>query len=174
MPRLTSLLALTATVVGLASVTGSTGATAASHHPALLQHSAPERWAPPLGRPVEVSAPYRAPTHRYGAGHRGIDLPATPGETVLAPVPGVISFAGTVVDRGVISIRVDARTVVSLEPVLPEVATGETVLRGQRLGRTGEGGHCLAECLHLGLRIDDEYADPMRHLVNRPILLPWE
>ena len=34
-----------------------------------------------------------------------------PGAEVLAPASGTVSFAGTVVDRPVLSIRVDERTV---------------------------------------------------------------
>ncbi|GAB2570076.1 M23 family metallopeptidase [Leucobacter ruminantium] len=140
-----------------------------------LTASAPgaERWAPPLGRALEVSGPYRAPVHDYASGHRGIDLPAVPGEAVLAPVSGTVSFAGPVVDRGVVSIRLDTDTVVSIEPVAAEVATGASVRRGERIGAVSSGGHCLAECVHVGVRVEGAYVNPMRFFANRPVLLPW-
>ena len=135
---------------------------------------APLRWAPPLGAPLRIAQPYRPPPTPYAAGHRGIDLPAVSGNTVSAPAHGVVSFVGKVVDREVISVRVDARTVVSLEPVNAEgVAEGDAVSRSEPLGEVSTGGHCGAECLHLGVRVDGEYVNPMRFFAGRPILLPW-
>ncbi|KAM9863868.1 hypothetical protein ACI1US_00217 [Leucobacter sp. BZR 635] len=136
----------------------------------------PERWLPPLGPPLAVSGPYLPPPTPYAAGHRGIDIPGRPGESALAPVAGTVSFVGKVADRQVLSIRVDARTVVSFEPLEQGesgLAEGDSVVRGQIIGETGEGGHCLAECLHLGVRVDDEYVNPLRYFSERPVLLPW-
>lgn len=133
-------------------------------------------WLPPLGSPLRVSGPYLAPATPYTSGHRGIDLPASPGGTVRAPVAGEVSFVGHVVDRGVLSIRVDARTVVSFEPIGqgdPALALGDHVSRGQVIGVLAEGGHCASECLHLGVRIDGDYVNPLRFFVGRPVLLPW-
>ena len=103
--------------------------------------SASARWYPPLGPPLQLAEPYRPPPTPYAAGHRGIDLPASTGAQVAAPVHGTVSFAGKVVDREVVSIRVDARTVVSMEPVSAEhVSAGETVSRGETLGAVAAGG----------------------------------
>lgn len=133
-------------------------------------------WLPPLGTPLEVSGPYRPPPTPYASGHRGIDLPATPGELVHAPVGGVVSFVGQVADRHVLSVRVDSRTVVSFEPIEQAdaaLAEGAQVLPRQPLGIVAEGGHCLDECLHLGVRVDDEYVNPLRYFLGKPVLLPW-
>lgn len=133
------------------------------------------RWTPPLGFPIDVVAAYRAPPHRYGAGHRGVDLrpsARTGPVSATAPVDGTISFVGRVVDRPVVTIRVDDRTLVSLEPVTSALGIGTPVARGAVLGVLADGGHCDGECLHLGVRIDGEYANPMPFLVDRPILLP--
>ena len=151
---------------------GSTAEAEYAAHPDRAQR--PERWAPPLGRPISVVGPYRAPPHKYGAGHRGIDLPALPGEVLLAPIAATVSFAGPVAGRGVISLRVDERTVVSIEPVAAGHAAGVAVGRGQQIGTVASGGHCGSECIHLGVRVDDEYVNPMRFFANRPVLLPWE
>lgn len=131
-----------------------------------------ELWVPPLGGSLDISGAYRAPPHRYGAGHRGIDLAARTGEPVIAPVAGTVSFSGTVVDRGVLSIRVDERTVYTLEPVRSPLSAGEAVSSGAVIGEVASGGHCLAECLHLGVRVDGEYVNPLRYFLRRPVLLP--
>ena len=134
-------------------------------------------WLPPLGPPLRVSEPYRPPPSPYGAGHRGIDLPAEAGQKVRSPAAGTVSFVGKVVDREVISVRVDARTVYSLEPVDQDEAgglsTGDAVGRGDALGTVGEGGHCDGGCVHLGVRVDDTYVNPMRYFLGKPVLLPW-
>lgn len=136
------------------------------------------RWSPPLLRPLEVSGPFRAPPHRYGSGHRGIDIPAVQGEAVVAPSSGTVSFAGRVVDRDVISIRVDAGTVLSLEPVIGSVMAGDPVAQGQVIGEVGTGGNCSDECVHLGVRIgvdagEGDYINPLRFYLDKPVLLPW-
>jgi murein DD-endopeptidase MepM/ murein hydrolase activator NlpD len=47
-------------------------------------------WTWPVGPPVVVVAPFRAPPTPYAAGHRGIDLTAEPGEPAVAPAAGVV------------------------------------------------------------------------------------
>lgn len=130
-------------------------------------------WLPPLGRPLRVSAAYALPNGLYNAGHRGIDLTAASGAIVRSPATGIVSFIGTVVDRPVVSIRVDAHTVLSLEPVSSELHAGDAVARGAELGAVDAGGHCAAACLHIGARVDGAYVNPLRFLRARPVLLPW-
>jgi len=164
------LLAAAALITGLSSSVSDTGietrpAPAAGSTAATL-------WVSPTGA-LEVTGPYRAPPHRYGSGHRGIDLAAAPGATVAAPAAGTVSFTGTVVDRAVISVRVDERTVYSLEPVASDLVPGDRVASGALLGEAAVGGHCSSECVHLGVRVDGEYVNPLRYLMHRPVLLPW-
>lgn len=130
-------------------------------------------WEPPLGHPLRIAEAYSLPNGPYRAGHRGVDLPAEPGAAVRAPASGTVSFVGTVVDRPVVSIRVDARTIVSLEPVSSGLREGEAVGRGERIGEVASGGHCGDGCLHLGVRVDGAYVNPLRFLRPRPVLLPW-
>lgn len=134
---------------------------------------ASELWYPPLGHPLRISAVYSLPNGPYRAGHRGVDFPAIPEQPVLAPAAGTVTFSGTVVDRPVVSIRVDERTVVSLEPVASPLREGETVSRGERIGEVSAGGHCTAGCLHLGVRRDHHYVNPLRFFRPKPVLLPW-
>jgi Peptidase family M23 len=131
----------------------------------------------PLPAPVTVAVPFRAPTTRYSAGHRGVDLVAETGAEIYSPADGVITFAGDVAGRGVVVIRHgDLRS--TLEPVIPAGAAGDAVGAGAVVGFV-EAGHqrCLpATCLHWGVRVNDEYVDPMLLLVAKPRirLLPWD
>lgn len=131
------------------------------------------RWLPPIGYALNVTAPFRAPAHRYAAGHRGFDLVAAPSELVSAPAPGTVTFAGRVVDRDVVSVRVDDATVLSMEPVTSELSKGDTVARGELLGTVSRGGHCDGACVHLGVRVNNGYVNPMRFFRDKPVLLPW-
>lgn len=131
------------------------------------------RWLPPLGFTLDVTSPFRAPAHPYAAGHRGFDLAAAHRAPVSSPAAGTVTFAGRVVDRDVISLRINATTVVSLEPVVSSLSAGDTVARGELLGEVGAGGHCDGTCVHLGVRVGDVYVNPMRFFRDRPRLLPW-
>ena len=132
------------------------------------------RWAWPVAGPSIVLRGYEAPPHRYGPGHRGIDVEAPPGVSVLAPDEGVVSFTGVVVDRPVISIRHADGLVSSMEPVDAIVAAGTAVTRGQPVGTHVSGGSHCDSCLHLGARKNGEYLSPLALLggIPRAVLLP--
>ena len=129
-------------------------------------------WAWPVAAPHTVVRPFLAPATRYSAGHRGIDIAASE-PLVRAPADGTVHFAGTVVDRPVISIAHDGGLLSSFEPVAPVVARGDAVRRGDVIG-TVQGGHCAQPCVHFGVRLDGEYVSPLLLLggVPRAILLP--
>ncbi len=115
----------------------------------------------PTGGPVEVLARFSPPTVPWGAGHRGVDLAHPPGAPVLAAADGVVAFAGPVVERSVVSIQHADGIRTTYEPVLPVVATGDRVTRGQLIGHLA-AGHCPTGCLHLGARrAEDRYLDPL-------------
>lgn len=132
------------------------------------------RWTWPVGPPVVLVAPFRAPPTPYAAGHRGIDLAATPGGTVVAADDGVVSFAGPVVGRGVLSIDHGRGVVSSIEPVAAAVAAGDAVRAGQTVATVDAGGHCHDDCVHFGVRIHGEYVSPLLMFggVPRAVLLP--
>lgn len=92
---------------------------------------------------------------------------------MFSPAAGTVTFAGKVVDREVLSVRVDGYTVVSFEPVSSGLSAGDTVAASDPLGEVASGGHCAHECLHLGVRVDDWYVNPMRYFRDKPRLLPW-
>lgn len=127
--------------------------------------------------PFRLVVPFTAPASRWGAGHRGIDLASHLGQQVHAPANGVITFAGVVVDRPVVSISHSAGFVISVEPVESSLAVGVTVATGDVVGRIAQGlSHCRPQCLHLGIRQHSTYVDPLDMLdgFGRVLLLPTE
>ena len=154
----------------------SAGALAASPPPdrAFPARSTGPSWLWPVPAPRVVRR-FEAPATRYSAGHRGIDLSSEPGDPVRSPADATVAFAGTVVDRAVLTLVI-GDALVSLEPVATSVAEGERVAEGQELGRVASGGHCGTRCLHVGVRRDGDYVSPLLYLasVERAVLLPLE
>ncbi|MEU8634232.1 M23 family metallopeptidase [Amycolatopsis sp. NPDC048633] len=131
----------------------------------------------PLSPVPVVTKYFDAPETPYGAGHRGVDLAAVPGQDVLAADAGVVVFAGLVAGRPVISVDHDGGLRTTYEPVEPKVPVGEQVYRGQVLGSVlaGHPGCAIAACLHWGVRRGDEYVDPLALTgeVGEFRLKPW-
>jgi murein DD-endopeptidase MepM/ murein hydrolase activator NlpD len=130
------------------------------------------RWLWPVSAPHPIVRSFLAPVDRYSAGHRGIDIGAANAQLV-APADGTVHFAGTVVDRGVLSIAHPGGLLSSYEPVVTTLKKGDTVRRGDPIG-TLQPGHCSSPCLHFGVRLDGEYVSPLLYLgeVPRSVLLP--
>lgn len=121
-----------------------------------------------------VRAGFDAPVTRWARGHRGIDLGARAGAEVLAPQGGVVQFAGTVVDRGVVTIEHADGLRSSLEPVLATVQVGMRVRAGQALGTVQTtASHCRPQaCVHWGVRDGTTYLDPLSLLPGSgPVVL---
>lgn len=131
------------------------------------------------GFPAVVRA-FEAPAHRFGPGHRGVDLAAETGTPVLAAGAGTVVFAGPVAGRGVVSIDHVGGLRTTYEPVSPIVRAGDVVARGQQIGTVQAGHPGCAACLHSGVlhwgvRRGMDYLDPLRLLtLGRLRLLPWE
>ena len=140
----------------------------------LMPPAPPAVWEWPTEGPHRILRDFQAPATPWGAGHRGLDLQAT-GPTVVAPLGGVVSFSGDVVDRGVLTITGPGGERVSLEPVTSELRSGDWVQRGEPIAEL-QGGQCPQLCLHLGLRVGDSYRSPRLELGVglRAVLLPWE
>ena len=135
--------------------------------------AATDSWVWPLAS-FRVERPYEAPAHRYGPGHRGIDITAGPDTTIRAPESGVVAFVGLVVDRNLVTIDHGRGFVSTLEPVESDLSPGSVVERGSIVGQLSSGGHALPGRLHLGVRLDGEYINPLLLLggVPRAVLLP--
>ena len=121
-----------------------------------------------------LSRVYVAPAHEYGPGHRGIDLALIGSTAVRAPADGIVAFAGRVAGRGVLTIDHGGGLVTTLEPVETTLVPGASVRRGEDVGTLALGGHSAAGDLHFGVRLNDDYINPMLLLggVPRAVLLP--
>ncbi|WP_198169489.1 M23 family metallopeptidase [Herbidospora daliensis] len=120
------------------------------------------QWGWPLAgepRPVRYFAP---PAERWLSGHRGVDLPAVPGQEVLASGEGVVTVARRVAGRGVVTVTHPNGLRTTYLPVDALVSEGRRVRAGEVLGTVGgPDGHCPAVCLHWGLVSGDLYLDPL-------------
>lgn len=132
----------------------------------------PPPWAWPVDPPSVVVRPYLAPESPFSAGHRGVDL-AAPAGTLYAPADGIVHFAGTVVDRPVLSIEQSGGVITSFLPVETSLVAGDVVERGERIG-TVLPGHCASVCLHFGVRLHGIYVSPLQWLggIEHAVLLP--
>ena len=176
MARLLALpvvLALLVSAAASASPPASAATDLARQAVALELVASVQTWAWPV-HPVRIVAPYVAPAHRYGPGHRGIDLAASDRVDVRAPAAGVIAFSGDIAGRGVVTIDHDGGLVTTLEPVAGELAVGQRVEQGQRIGTASVGGHAAPGTIHFGVRLDGEYINPLLLFgaLPRAVLLP--
>jgi hypothetical protein len=132
----------------------------------------PALWMPVAGAVVRGFDPRAGP---YGPGHRGIDIAAPVGELVRAPAAGKVAFAGPVAGTTWVSLLVAPGVLVTLGPLLDPVSAGRVGAKapvgrvgpGHGPGPAGPGGLALAT-LHLGVRVDGVYVDPLACLVDRP------
>jgi Peptidase family M23 len=122
----------------------------------------PGLWMPVAGAVVRG---FDARAGPYGPGHRGIDIAAPMGELVRAPAAGRVVFAGPVAGTTWVSVRIAPGVVATLGPVLEPAARAALVQERSPIGRVGPG-HGAA--LHLGVRVDGVYVDPLPYLLDRP------
>ncbi|HEX7105905.1 MAG TPA: M23 family metallopeptidase [Acidothermaceae bacterium] len=117
----------------------------------------------PLPAPLTVLRGFEPPAQPWLPGNRGVDLAAATGQPVVAAADGLVVYAGLLAGRGVVSISHGAvRT--TYEPVDPIVSRGETVRRGELIGRvsaTADGCGPPGSCLHWGAIRGDAYVDPL-------------
>lgn len=122
-------------------------------------------WDWPVTGPVVRG--FDPPTSPFGAGHRGIDIAVPFGTPILAPEAATVTFAGRV--GGELFVTLDhGGGLSSTYSWLSSAAVreGDVVAIGQSIGTTGAGhpGSTLPH-LHLGVRLDGEYVDPLGYLV---------
>jgi murein DD-endopeptidase MepM/ murein hydrolase activator NlpD len=121
-------------------------------------------WTWPVTGPVIRD--YDPPDQPFGSGHRGIDIAAAVGTTVLAAADGVVTFAGPVGGRLFLTIDHGGgleSTYSFLDVLL--VRRGDVVLQGAPVARSGIGhAGVLVPHLHFGVRLNDEYQDPLDRL----------
>ncbi len=137
-------------------------------------------WLPPLVGSELVNS-YLAPDSPYGAGHRGVDYEVALGQGVFAPANATVSFVGLVVDRPVLSLSHNGKTISSYEPVCSSLTVGEQVAAGELVAEVCEPDkgyvpHCSDKlCLHFSTRQNGEYLSPLWFTgeLSPSVLLPW-
>ena len=108
---------------------------------------------------------FMAPETAYGAGHRGVDLAASPGAPVRVAAAGRIHHAGVVVGVGWVSVDHPDGLRTSYGPLAPIlVHPGQEVSAGDVIGLVAARDHgdpSRDQGLHFGVRRGVEYLDPM-------------
>ena len=145
-------------------------------HTEAAQAAAHPAWGWPLPGESTVDRPFSPPATAWGAGHRGVDLRGELGESVLAAGDGVVSYAGLLAGRGVVTVRHASGLRTTYEPVTATVAMGTRVPQGGQIGVLATGhASCRpgTTCLHWGLLRGETYLDPLSLITQgRLRLLP--
>lgn len=119
---------------------------------------------------------YEPPAHNWLSGHRGIDFAAAQGVAVRATAPGVVSANQLVANKPVVVVKHSDGSRSTFEPVSGALSVGSRVDRGTVIGHTvlASASHCSAQCVHVGLKIGQNYFDPFQQMRGwtRIVLLP--
>ena len=111
-----------------------------------------------LPAPGEIISEF-APGEDGYSGHWGIDVGVTAGTSVVAPVDGEVTFAGSVAGMRTVTIRFGTDMRVSLSYLSAiSVAEGERVAVGDRIGLSGRAHG--SQSVHLSVRRNAAYIDP--------------
>jgi murein DD-endopeptidase MepM/ murein hydrolase activator NlpD len=131
----------------------------------------------PLRPPPSVARAFDAPSPDWNPGHRGVDLPGTPGQPVYAAGIATVVFAGLSGGRPVVSLAHPGGLRTSYEPVRAAVRVGQRVTAETVIGElvAGHAGCRSAACLHWGAMWGPasgaHYVDPLGLLRSTPIRL---
>ena len=131
----------------------------------------------PLRPPPAVARGFDAPSPDWNPGHRGVDLPGTPGQPVYAAGAATVVFAGVLAGRPVVSLAHPGGLRTSYEPVRAVVRVGQAVTAETVIGSlaAGHAGCRAAACLHWGAMWGPasgaEYVDPLGLLKSTPVRL---
>lgn len=133
-------------LITLQTSSSSASTTAADREPLVYR--------PPVTAPV--IDPFRQPKNPFAAGNRGVDYGTSPGDSVHASAPGVVTFAGPVAGAlHVVVLHSDGlRTSYSFLGTA-SVRRGQEVAQGDTIGAAG------LKPLHFGARRGDDYVDPL-------------
>lgn len=129
----------------------------------------------PLTPRPEVIRGFEAPPQPWAAGHRGVDLKGSKGQTVRAAGGGIVAFSGVIAGRGVVAIQHPDGRRTTYEPVDRRDPKGTVEAAGDPIGVLAAGGHCgSTPCLHWGLLVGkDQYRNPLDLIqIRRVRLLP--
>src|SRR5271167_4945587 len=93
----------------------------------------------PLRPPPAVARGFHAPSPDWNPGHRGVDLPGTPGQPVYAAGDATVVFAGLLAGRPVVSLAHPGGLRTSYEPVRAAVHVGQSVTSQTMIGQLMAG-----------------------------------
>ena len=122
-------------------------------------------WVWPVTGPVIRG--FDPPDDPYGAGHRGIDIAAPVGTPVLAAQAGTVTFAGKVGGQLFVTVDHGGGLVSTYSWVSAlRVRKNDVIARGQTIALSGTGHPASGEPphLHVGLRLNGQYVDPLAYL----------
>lgn len=122
--------------------------------------AAPALAGVPAVRPVDgpVVSAFAPPAGQYGAGHRGVDLAAVPGERVRVALAGTVAFAGQVAGARWVTVDHGGGLATTYGVLAaPQVRAGQRVAAGDVIGVLADG----ADHLDWGALRDDAYLDPL-------------
>ncbi len=131
----------------------------------------------PLRPPPALTRGFDAPSPDWHPGHRGVDLPGSPGQPVYAAGAATVVFAGLLAGRPVVSLAHPGGLRTSYEPVRAVVRTGQAVTADTVIGSlvAGHAGCPATACLHWGAMWGPasgaRYVDPLGLLKATPIRL---
>jgi len=131
----------------------------------------------PLRPAPAVARGFDAPSPDWNPGHRGVDLPGTPGQPVYAAGAATVVFAGVLAGRPVVSLAHPGGLRTSYEPVRAAVRAGQAVTSSTVIGSlvAGHAGCRAAACLHWGAMWGPashaDYVDPLGLLKSTSIRL---
>ena len=157
----------------LSIVMGGGSITAAPTTALAREPSPAQGWQWPLAPQPGVERGFDPPDQPWLRGHRGVDLRATVGQSVLAPAEGRVTFSGSLAGRGVVVLAHADGLRSTFEPVVTGLAMGQHVAPGQRVAQVSAmAGHCApVVCLHWGVLRERTYLDPLSFLDRRPVVL---
>lgn len=98
--------------------------------------------------------------------HKGVDLRAPLGTPVYAMNDGVVRFTSTMRNYGK-TIAIDhGNGILTIYMHLSEIGVkeGQTVKKGELLGKSGDTGYVFGPHLHLTVRINGISIDPMKFM----------
>jgi len=122
-------------------------------------------WVWPVTGPVIRG--FDPPDDPYGAGHRGIDIAAPVGTPVLAAQAGTVTFAGKVGGQLFVTVDHGGGLVSTYSWVSAlRVRKNDVIARGQTIALSGTGHPASGEPphLHVGVRLNGQYVDPLAYL----------
>lgn len=131
-------------------------------------------WLWPIEQQRQVIRSFEEPAHEYAAGHRGIKIAAALGASVRAPTDALVLFSGSVAGRGVVTLETPTGFVITLEPITSVLTSGESVAAGDIIGSVATGGPSPPGQLHVGVRLEGRYIDPLPFFgkIPRAVLYP--